>query len=273
MTIDAHQHFWRVSRGDYFWMDEGTAPIQRDLLPGDLAPLARAGGINGSVLVQAAPTIDETLFLKDIAETEPFVRAVVGWIDLEGDVDVQLERIAHPKLRGLRPMLQDIEQTDWIARPDVRNGLRKVADAGLRLDALITPRHLSTINALAAEMPELPIVIDHCAKPQFDGSDPGDTWRRGIAMLAGHPQVTCKLSGLANEYGMGWSAEGLRPVFDHVMETFGPSRTMWGSDWPVLELAGDYAGWLDTARRLAEDLSEGERGDLFGGTATRFYDL
>ncbi|SFD83002.1 amidohydrolase family protein [Roseivivax sediminis] len=273
MIIDAHQHFWRISRGDYSWMNDSVAEIRRDILPADLAPLTEAAGVGGTILVQAAPTTDETLFMLGLAEETPLVKGVVGWIDLEGDVDAQLERIAHPALRGIRPMLQDIEETEWVLRPAVLDGLRKLAAAGLRMDALITPRHLPVIDRLAREIPDLPLVIDHCAKPVFDGTDPGGDWRQGMTALAAHGQIACKLSGLANEYGPGWSADTLRPVFEHVVGTFGTGRVMWGSDWPVLELAGDYAGWLAAAQTLAEPLSGPERTALFGGAAARFYGL
>lgn len=273
MIIDAHQHFWRIARGDYGWMTDQVAPIRRDILPADLEPLARTAGVTGTVLVQAAPTLDETQFLLALADRSPLIRGVVGWIDLTGDVAAQLSRIAHPALRGIRPMLQDIDDTRWILQDGVIDALRQVAGAGLRLDALITPFHLPVIEELAGRVPSLPIVIDHCAKPVFDGTDPGPDWRRGINALATHPQVFCKLSGLANEFGPGWSADTLRPVFDHVLQAFGPERLMWGSDWPVLELAGTYADWLQVAQTLCADLSDADRAQVFGQTAIRFYDL
>lgn len=273
MIIDAHQHFWRIDRGDYSWMDDSVAAIRRDILPPDLAPLAQAGGITGTVAVQAAPTLAETEYLLALSEGHPLMRGVVGWLDLEGDVPAQIARISHPRLKGIRPMLQDIAETDWILRPVVLEGLRRVAAAGLRMDALITPRHFGVIDRLARTLPELPIIIDHCAKPAFTGRDPGAAWRDGIATLAAHPQISCKLSGLANEYGPGWSAETLRPVFDHVLDRFGAKRLMWGSDWPVLELAGDYPGWLTASQTLAAELSATERAAFFAGTATRIYDL
>ncbi|WP_417258724.1 amidohydrolase family protein [Celeribacter sp.] len=273
MTIDAHQHFWRIARGDYSWMDGSVAAISVDHLPEDLAQTAADCDVTKTVVVQAAPTIAETKFLLELAETSNLIGAVVGWIDLEGDVAGQLADIAHPALRGIRPMLQDIEQTDWILRPDVIKGLRQIAEAGLRLDALVTPRHLDVIDHLAQEIPNLPIVIDHCAKPVFNGTDPGDDWREGMSRLASHPQVYCKLSGLANEFGTGWSARTLRSVFDHVIVSFGAQRVMWGSDWPVLNLAGDYRGWYAAAQELARDLTEEERDYLFERTASAFYDI
>lgn len=273
MIIDAHQHFWRIARGDYGWMTDQVAPIRRDILPADLEPLARTAGVTGTVLIQAAPTLDETQFLLALADRSPLIRGVVGWIDLTGDVAAQLSRIVHPALRGIRPMLQDIDDTRWILQDGVIDALRHVAGAGLRLDALITPRHLPVVEELARRVPSLPIVIDHCAKPVFDGTDPGPDWRRGIDALAAHPQVFCKLSGLANEFGPGWSADTLRPVFDHVLWAFGPERLMWGSDWPVLELAGTYADWLQVAQTLCAALSDADRAQVFGQTAVRFYDL
>ena len=273
MIIDAHQHFWRIDRGDYTWMDDSVAAIRRDILPAELLPLATTAGVMGTVAVQAAPTLAETEFLLALCRDTPLIKGVVGWIDLTGDVPAQLARLSHPMLRGVRPMLQDIPETDWVLRPDVVAGLAAVAAAGLRMDALITPRHLNTIDRLAQHMPELAIIVDHCAKPVFDGTDPGSDWRDGIERLARHPQISCKLSGLANEFGPGWSPEALQPTFDHVLRCFGPERLMWGSYWPVLELAGDYPSWLDTAQTLCAPLTPTEREALFGGTARRLYDL
>lgn len=273
MIIDAHHHFWRISRGDYSWMDDSVASIRHDLLPGDLQPIAQRNGVTGTVLVQAAPTLAETEFMLSLADSTPLVKGVVGWIDLTADVPEQLARLSHPALRGVRPMLQDIAEDDWVLRDDVVAGLGTVARAGLRLDALITPRHLRQIAQLARRLPDLPIIVDHCAKPDFDGASPSDGWRMGIEALSRHPQISCKLSGLANEYGPGWSADSLTEVFDHVLSCFGPDRLMWGSDWPVLDLAGNYDQWLKAAQSLAAGLSEDERTALFSKTATTVYAL
>jgi len=271
--IDAHQHFWRIDRGDYGWMDDSVSAIRRDILPADLAPLAQAGGVTGTIAVQAAPTLAETRYLLSLADQTPLIRGVVGWVDLAGDLPAQLAQIAHPRLKGIRPMLQDIADTDWILHPAVLDGLRQVAAAGLCMDALITPRHLQVIDRLARHVPELDIIIDHGAKPRFHGTDPGVAWRQGLARLATHSQISCKLSGLANEFGPGWSVASLQPVFDHLYSCFGADRLIWGSDWPVLELAGTYPDWLATAQTLAARLSTAERHALFAGTACRVYDL
>jgi len=273
VIIDAHHHFWRISRGDYSWMNDSVASIRHDLLPSDLAPIAHRNGVTGTVLVQAAPTLAETEFMLSLADSTPLVKGVVGWIDLTADVPEQLARLSHPALRGVRPMLQDIAEDDWVLRDEVVAGLDTVARAGLRMDALITPRHLQHIAQLARRLPDLPIIVDHCAKPDFDGGVPSDDWRKGMEALSRHPQISCKLSGLANEYGPGWSADTLAGVFDHVFSCFGPDRLMWGSDWPVLDLAGDYDQWLTTAQSLAAGLSEDECTALFSRTATRVYAL
>ncbi len=274
--IDAHQHFWRISRGDYGWMTDAHEPIRRDRLPEDLAPMAARFGIEGTVVVQAAPTTGETRFLLDLADRTPLIRGVVGWVDLAApDAPEQVARIARePALKGLRPMLQDIEETEWVLRPEVIAGLRAMARAGLVFDALITPRHLSVIDRLAALLPELRIVVDHCAKPVFgpDG-DPGAAWLDGMERLAAHERTSCKISGLANEFGPSWSAQALRSVVDHVLACFGPDRLMWGSDWPVLDLAGAYDGWLSAARTLTDHLPEAAQARIFGGTATAVYGL
>lgn len=273
--IDAHQHFWRIDRGDYGWMDDSTAAIRRDMLPLDLASHLSQHGIAGTILVQAAPTEAETEFLLGMARDTPFVRGVVGWADLEApDLDARLDVLADPMLRGLRPMLQDIEETDWILRPAVLDGLRTMATRGLRLDALVQPRHLTALTEVAATIPDLSIVVDHCAKPAIvDGADPGETWRAEMTRLAEHDQVCCKLSGLANEAGPGWTADALRPVAEHVIAAFGPERVMWGSDWPVLDLAGSYDRWAIATAALLSDLDDDARAQVMGGTAARFYGL
>jgi len=274
--IDAHQHFWQIARGDYDWMTDDVAAIRHDILPPDLEPILQRHRIGGTVVVQAAATTAETDFLLELAQDNAFIKGVVGWADLaDPQAPAMLERLAAiPKLKGLRPMLQDIDDTRWIAQPAVMSNLQAMADVGLRLDALVTPRHLDVLAEVVAQVPNLPVVIDHCAKPViFAGADAGDIWRRGMARLAEFPQVMCKVSGLANEAGPDWSAAHLQPVVDHVLSVFGPDRVMWGSDWPVLNLAGDYDAWVAASERLFSGLSETEKAAIFGGTAQRFYGI
>ncbi len=276
MRVDAHQHFWKITRGDYFWMDDSVADIRRDILPADLIPHAKDCGIDATVVVQAAPTLAETEYLLELAENFDLIRGVVGWVDLEDDrvAETLNGLVANPYFKGIRPMLQDIDDTQWVLQPKVLENLTCVAELGLSLDALVQPRHLSAIDQVAKAVPALRIVVDHCAKPVIGGGkDPGRDWRDGMATLAEHRQIKCKLSGLANEFGEGWSAEGLQPVFDHIIELFGPDKVMWGSDWPVLELAGTYCDWHECAMSMTSGLTDAQQQMVFGGTAARFYRL
>lgn len=276
LKIDAHQHFWQISRGDYDWMTDDVAEIRHDILPDDLAPLIARQGITGTVAVQAAATVAETEFLLALARKSGFIKGVVGWVDLEdADAPQTMDCLMQsPFFKGVRPMLQDIEDTNWISRPKVVANLAAMADRGLRMDALVLPRHLDVLAEVAAGLPELAIVIDHCAKPEIaGGSDAGDSWREGMARLAKLPNLMCKVSGLANEAGTGWNAGWLEPAVAHVLLQFGADRVMWGSDWPVLNLAGNYQQWCAVSEQLFAGLSERDRSAILGGTAFRFYGL
>lgn len=274
--IDAHQHFWQISRGDYHWMDDSVSAIRHDTMPHDLAPLIKRHDIEGTVVVQAAATVAETRFILELAKHTEFIKGVVGWVDLESpEAPSTLDRLMTiPFFKGVRPMLQDIADTNWILRPAVLANLKEVSERGLRLDALITPRHLNSVAELADHVPDLNIVVDHCAKPEIaDRSEPGQAWRDGMTKLANKPNIMCKISGLANEAGPTWSAEKLRPTTDHIMEVFGSGRIMWGSDWPVLNLVGDYSRWRNVTAELLAQLSDEERTAIYGGNAIKFYGL
>lgn len=274
--IDAHQHFWQIARGDYHWMTAEVAAIRHDTLPADLAPHLREHGIAGSVVVQAAATLAETEFLLSLAVETAFIKGVVGWVDLASpEAHDTLRRLAkYRKFKAIRPMLQDISETDWVLRPEVQANIRTLAPLGLRFDALIQPRHLPSLLTLAQAHPNLPIVIDHCAKPLIaGGADAGDAWREDMARLARLPNLYCKLSGLANEAGPGWSADSLAPIAAHILSHFGADRVIWGSDWPVLNLVGDYDQWRAVTAELLAPLSPADRAQVLGGTAQRFYGL
>lgn len=274
--IDAHQHFWRLDRGDYAWPNDSVAPIFRDFAPGDLAPLLAQAGVTQTVLVQANDTLAETDFLLDLAERTDFVAAVVGWVDLAApDARAVIDRLRqHPKLKGLRPMLQNIAETDWILRPEVQPALAHMQATGLRFDALIQPRHLRPLLVLARDYPGLPIVIDHIAKPGMgQGRQPDPDWQAGIEALAACPNVWCKLSGMVTEIGPNWQTRDLLPFAQVVLWAFGAERVIWGSDWPVLNLASDYSTWVQTAKALTAPLSAAEVSDIFEGNARAFYGL
>lgn len=276
IQIDAHQHFWHIARGDYDWMDDSVAAIHHDIMPNDLQPYLKTHEIDGTVVVQAAATVAETRFILGLADRTNFIKGVVGWVDLENpEAANTLDRLlVSPYLKGIRPMLQDISDTSWIMHSTVIANLKKVANRGLRLDALITPRHLEVILQLSEKLPQLQIVIDHCAKPEFT-KDKGAQimWRNGMIKLAERPNVMCKISGLANDAGPDWNTVKLKPYIEHVIETFGPNRLMWGSDWPVLNLVGDYTRWREVSAELLKDLSDQERAAIYGGNAIKFYDL
>lgn len=285
--IDSHQHFWRPARGDYTWLrvdQPALAPLVRDFLPGDLEPILQANGVAKTVLVQAADSPAETGFMLDLAARHDFIAGVVGWVDLSrSDAVATLEAWAkHPKFKGVRPMLQDLPQVDWIEREPHPDAVRALIRLGLRFDALVKPQHLPSLLRFAQAWPELPMVIDHAAKPQlaqgWEAGWAGD-WRSGMAALAALPHVHCKFSGLLTELAPGQqvsteaSVAALRPVLGALLQWFGPGRLMWGSDWPVLTLAGSYAGWVAAAGALIGELKPSDQAHVWHGTAQRFYGI
>lgn len=272
MRIDAHQHFWRLSRGDYAWLDASPAPIRRDFLPSNLAPLLEQAGVDRTILVQAAPTSEETDFILALAQATPFVAGVVGWADFEAPDAARriAEQAARPGLVGLRPMIQDMPRTDWMLGAAIEPAIAAMIAPGLRFDALVRPVHLSVLLTFARRHPDLGIVIDHGGKPNIAGGEHAG-WARDIRALSEAPNVVCKLSGLVTEATPDPTPADLRPYVDTLLEAFGPKRLMWGSDWPVLNLKGDYAGWRGDAEALLAGLSQDERGWVFGATARAFY--
>ena len=272
MRIDAHHHLWTIARGDYGWLTPDLAPIYRDFALPHLMPHLAAAGIGGTILVQAAPTEAETMFLLEVAEQAEVVRGVVGWIDFDApDAAARIETLAARKLLvGLRPMVQDIANDDWLLGPALAPLLQAMARAGLVFDALVLPRHLPRLLKVVGHHPDLTFVLDHCAKPDLKTGDIAH-WRDDIARLAEHRNITCKLSGLATEAKPDWQIADLAPAVDHVRKCFGPQRLLWGSDWPVVDLAGGYDRWWDAARTLLEGLSPEDSAAVFGGTAGRVY--
>jgi L-fuconolactonase len=272
MRIDAHHHLWTLARGDYGWLTPALAPIYRDFQLSDLAPHLAAAGIEGTILVQAASTEAETMFLLDIAESSEVVRGVVGWTDFDAaDGIARIDALAARNLLvGLRPMVQDIADDDWLLGPALAPLLAAMARNGLVFDALVLPRHLPRLLQVIGRHPELTFVLDHCGKPRLASGEIA-TWQRDIALLAKHPNIVCKLSGLVTEAAPDWKIADLRQAVDHVVACFGPERLLWGSDWPVVDLAGDYATWFAVAETLLADLSPRDNAAIFGGNAARIY--
>lgn len=275
MHIDAHQHFWRYRPETHAWIDDRMAVLKRDFLPADLEPLLRAEGVSGCVAVQAAQSLDETLFLLDLADRHPFVRGVVGWVDiLAHDLVGQLETFAgRPKLRGVRHIAQDEPDDGWLAREDVIRGIARLGRFGLSYDILVYPRQLKAATSLARALPDQLLVLDHVAKPEIAAARL-DPWRADLRRLAELPNVSCKLSGLVTEANWSrWTPADFRPYLDVVLEAFGPARLMFGSDWPVCLLAGSYADVIGLARGAVAALSRDEQAAILGANAARFYGL
>ena len=275
--IDAHQHYWNPGRGDYDWMPKDDPVLARPYAPSELEPQLAAHGIKGSVLVQAAATVNETEYLLGIADATPSVLGVVGWIDFERPADRgELERLSgHWKFKGVRPMIQDIPDDDWMLRPDVQWGFEAVAELGLCFDALGFPRHLKNFLTILKRYPEMRVVVDHCMKPQIrdHSSESFRFWAEGMARIAGETGAFCKFSALVTEASPDWTVADLSPYAEHVIEVFGPERIMWGSDWPVCRLRCEYPRWREAAEELTAGLSGAERSRVFGGTAAEFYRL
>lgn len=272
IRIDAHQHFWRLDRGDYGWLTPDLAPIYRDFEPGDLAPELANAGMDRTILIQAAPTLAETRFMLEIAARTPFVAGVVGWVDFSApDAAETITALAtNPLLVGLRPMIHDIDDPEWMLLPALAPAFAALQRLGLVFDALVKPQHLAPLLTLAQCHPGLPIVIDHGAKPMIS-LGLLDPWRKEMSALAALPNLSCKLSGLATEAGPEWSVERLRPYTDHLIATFGPDRLIFGSDWPVCTLAVSYQAWIEVAEALTGKLTVSEGAAIFGGNAERIY--
>jgi L-fuconolactonase len=276
LRVDAHQHFWNRGKADYPWLTPALAPIYADFFPRDLEPLLQAAGIHQTVLVQAANSHEDTAAMLTQAEEHAWIGAVVGWVPLLDEAAARraLERYTrHPKFRGVRHLIHDEPDPDWIMRPEAIAGLRLLAEFGLVFDVVaVFPNHLRHVPALAEQLPGLTLVIDHLAKPPIRERQMG-LWAEQLAAAARFPNVHAKISGLNTAAAPGWRAADLRPYIDFALEQFGAERVMWGSDWPVCNLQGDYAQvWAETNTALAGRAPEAIDAVL-GGTAARVYGL
>ena len=281
--IDAHHHLWDLDRRPQPWLDDpALSSISRTFTPDDLRSTAThpvAGRhLHSTVVVQCIPDVPETEDLLALAEQEPLIEAVVGWADLTSPaIGEVLDRLlAGPGgtcLRSLRHLVQGETNPRWLQRPDVERGLAAVRDRGLSYDVLVRSPQLDQATRLAERFPELPQVLDHAGKPPIARGELAD-WRRQVRQLAAHPQVVCKLSGLITEADHdAWTTADIRPVWDTLLTAFGPERLMFGSDWPVANLAGGWNRWAATVDELLTDCAENEIDALLAGTATAFYRL
>jgi L-fuconolactonase len=274
-VVDSHVHFWRIGAPGHSWPDPGLPLIHRDFGPSDLIAAAQGIDLQGAVLVQSQPDDRDTDWILEIARDSPLIHAVVGWVDLESPAAPAriAELAARPRLRGLRPMLQSIAATDWILRRERHPALQAMMEHGLCFDALIQPRHLPIVLELARRWPQLPIVIDHGAKPNIARAEI-EPWQAQLAELGLLPNLYCKLSGLRTEQLAGAPGTELEPYIRQLVTAF-PGRLMWGSDWPVLLNSRDsYSDWLTSARRYAGALLDDvQMSSLFSGAARAFYRL
>ncbi len=276
--VDAHQHFWDPTRADYAWLSGSYAPIRRPFGPDDLRPELDATRIGRTILVQTRSSLEETHEFLHLATLTDFVAGVVGWVDLTApDVaDVIADLRTGPggdRLAGIRHQVHDEPDPDWLARPDVRRGLRAVEEADLVYDLLLRPREMPAGLAVARALPTLRFVIDHLAKPPI-ATGQLEPWAGLLAPFAGLPNVCCKLSGMVTEARLdAWRVGDLRPFADHAIRVFGPERLMFGSDWPVCLVAATYPQVVETASVLMEGLGDDAGRHVFGATARRVYRL
>lgn len=274
MRIDSHQHFWQYNPSDYVWMSQEHNVIRRDFLPEDLKPLLDASGIDGTIAVQARQLVKETEFLLDLAAAHSLIKGVVGWVPLcDPRVEEHLEKyIDHHKIVGFRHVLHDEPDDHFILRQDFNTGIKALSRYPLTYDLLIFEKHLPQTIQFVDKHPHLTMIVDHIAKPNIQRNVFDKTWADNITQLAERDHVSCKLSGMVTEArNNDWDVELLKPYFETVLETFGPDRLMFGSDWPVCLLASSYARWLDTVNLLISGLNATEQAAIMGGNAQRIY--
>lgn len=273
--IDAHQHFWIYNDREYPWLDQGLEKLKRNFSPEDLKEELDKNGFSGSVVVQARQTLEETRWLLSLSRQHSFIKAVVGWIDLlSGKVEENLiEFTGEKKFAGVRHVLQDEKDINFMLKTDFQLGISYLQDYGLTYDLLIYPEHLNAASQLAGKFPDLKFVIDHMAKPPVrEGSL--EPWASRMKNLAGHENVYCKISGLVTEADWeNWKPADFEPYIDTVMNAFGPDRIMLGSDWPVCLAAGTYQSVVNLAMEYIKQCSESEQQKIVRDTCISFYSI
>lgn len=275
MLIDAHHHLWRYNDRDYGWMSNDMIALRQNYLLPELEQVTRASGVTGTIAVQARQTLEETESLLQMAAANPLLQGVVGWVPLIApNVADDLDRFAaDPRLKGVRHVLHDEQDDFYMLRDDFNRGVSLLASRGLAYDILIFEKHLPQTLTFVDRHPNQIFVVDHVAKPKIRAGELSP-WQKNLAELARRENVYCKISGMATEADWtAWTQEQLRPYFDAVLQAFGPSRLMFGSDWPVLTLAGSYQRWVETFRWFIADLSPHEQEQIGRGTAIRAYRL
>ncbi len=272
MKLDSHQHFWKYDAAQYGWM-KPEWPIRRDYLPPDLEPLLARCGLDGAIAVQARQSLEESRWLLELADQHPLIKGVVGWVDLRSErVEDELARFApHPRFVGVRHVVQDEPDDDFMLRPKFLRGIGKLRQFALRYDLLIFPKQLPAAIELVRRFPDQPFVLDHLAKP-FIRDGLLSPWREQICALAEFPNVMCKVSGMVTEaHWQNWRAADFRPYLDVVFTAFGPDRLMIGSDWPVSLLAATYEESFGLVNDYLGQFPASVRDQVLGGNAAKFY--
>jgi L-fuconolactonase len=275
LHIDAHQHFWRYDPADYPWIDETMTPLRRDFLPDHLRPELASAGVGATVAVQATQTMAETRWLLGLAESSDFIAGVVGWVDLQAEaVERDISALAgHPKLVGLRHIVQSEPEDRFLLRPSFCRGIATLPQFGLTYDILIYPRHLPVAAEFVSRFDRQPFVLDHLAKPEIRRAAM-DPWARDLERLAQAPNVWCKVSGLVTEADWHrWHHEDIHPYLDVAFACFGPDRLIAGSDWPVCTLAAGYSRTMRVVGDYLQGRPAAERDAVLGVNAARFYRL
>lgn len=276
LVVDAHQHFWDITRFEYSWMTPELTILRRSFLPADLGPVVKQMGVDRTILVQAQHSLEEAHWLLELARANEFIAGVVTWADLTGpslgkDLD---EQQAHPKFKGVRHIVHDEPDDAWIVRPGVLAGLAELERRGIPYDLLFRPQHLKHALMIREHCPRLRMVVDHIAKPPIAQGKRMESWERDIATIAEDPEIYCKLSGMVTEADWSnWKPADLKPWVSFVVDRFGYNRVMFGSDWPVCLLAGTYDQVFNALVEALGPISEENRAKVFGGTARRFYRL
>lgn len=275
MIIDSHQHFWQVGRFPYPWLTRDLGVLYRDYLPSDLAPILKNNGVDETVVVQASNSIAESRWLLDLAHDNPVIAGVVGWVDLtDTQIEDQLDELtADPKFKGIRHLVESEPADDWLIQPAVLKGLQRISARNLTFDLLVHTRHLKYLPYVIDSCPDLHFVIDHLAKPPIAAGEI-KAWSLALKPLANYATLYCKVSGLVTEADhSSWHPDNFRPYVDYALEFFGPSRLIFGSDYPVCLLAASYERVLELSRTLLSDVSTDELEKIFSENAKNFYKL
>jgi len=274
MRIDSHVHFWHYEKEKDAWITEEMKILQRDFSPTDIAVHLKEHGVDGCVAVQADQQERETFFLTELAGKNPVIKGVVGWVDLRSpSLSERLEHFAKiPVIKGWRHIVQ-AEPDDFLYNEDFRRGIGELSRFGYTYDILVYHNQLRAAIDLVADFPEQVFIIDHCAKPDIQGKQIQE-WRDLIREIAGFPHISCKVSGLITEAAWNrWDEGDIYPYLDAVFEAFGPERLMFGSDWPVMMLSGNYKLWFQVLEKYAKGLDDEASHKFFGGNAARIYKL